>query len=58
LGNTPTVARASYVDGRIIDLYSDGRTIARALTRIDRLPDGDPRRQASLERAVLRLLSE
>jgi DNA topoisomerase-1 len=58
LGNTPTVARASYVDGRIIDLYSDGRTIARALTRIDRLPDGDPRRQASLERAVLRLLSQ
>ena len=24
LGNTPTVARASYVDSRIIDLFEDG----------------------------------
>lgn len=24
LGNTPTVARASYVDPRLIDLYQDG----------------------------------
>jgi DNA topoisomerase-1 len=26
LGNTPTVARASYVDPRVIDLYEDGHT--------------------------------
>jgi DNA topoisomerase IB len=25
LGNTPTVARASYVDPRVVDLYHDGR---------------------------------
>ena len=27
LGNTPAVARASYVDPRVIDLYDDGVTI-------------------------------
>jgi DNA topoisomerase I len=31
LGNTPAVARASYVDPRIVDLYYDGKTIAPAL---------------------------
>jgi DNA topoisomerase I len=31
LGNTPAVARASYVDPRIVDLYLDGKTIAPAL---------------------------
>ncbi|WP_327004790.1 DNA topoisomerase IB [Dactylosporangium sp. NBC_01737] len=29
LGNTPAVARASYVDPRVVDLYSDGVTIPR-----------------------------
>ena len=27
LGNTPAVARASYVDPRVVDLFHDGRTI-------------------------------
>ncbi len=27
LGNTPSVARGSYVDPRILDQYDDGRTI-------------------------------
>src|SRR5947208_16152619 len=31
LGNTPTIARASYVDDRVIDLYQDGKTIRTAL---------------------------
>ena len=31
LGNTPAVARASYIDPRIIGLYEDGHTIAPAL---------------------------
>ena len=34
LGNTPTIARASYVDDRVIDLYLDDKTIRTALTRI------------------------
>ena len=31
LGNTPAVARASYVDPRLIDLFNDGITIDPAL---------------------------
>lgn len=58
LGNTPTVARASYVDGRVIDLYEDGRTISAALARIQKWPPEHPQRQTSLERAVLRLLAD
>jgi DNA topoisomerase-1 len=32
LGNTPTVARASYVDPRLVDLFNDGITIDPRLT--------------------------
>jgi DNA topoisomerase-1 len=49
LGNTPAVARASYVDPRVVDLFLRGRTID--LPRRCR-PDG-PR----AERAVLELLA-
>ncbi|MEP6666519.1 MAG: DNA topoisomerase IB, partial [Nocardioidaceae bacterium] len=54
LGNTPAVARGSYVDPRVLDLYEDGTTIARALQRAPRHPQ---RRQLHLEKAVLRMLS-
>ncbi|MGI8879365.1 MAG: DNA topoisomerase IB [Jatrophihabitans sp.] len=57
LGNTPTVARASYVDQRIIDLYYDGVTIERAVGTADKLRARDPRRQEILERAVVRILA-
>jgi len=53
LGNTRAIAKASYVDPRVIDLYDDGETIADAVRR--RYRDRD-KRQAALERAVLRLL--
>jgi DNA topoisomerase I len=33
LGNTPAVAKASYVDPRVVDLYCDGVTIAPLLAR-------------------------
>jgi DNA topoisomerase IB len=55
LGNTPTIARSSYVDPRVIDLYEDGSTIASAVRRDYATPD---ERQTALERAVLRLLAE
>jgi DNA topoisomerase I len=55
LGNTPTIARSSYVDPRVLDLYEDGVTIAGAVGRGHRDPDA---RQAALERAVRRLLTE
>jgi DNA topoisomerase IB len=56
LGNTPTVARASYVDERVIDRYRAGETIAPALVRAESLPLGDLRRTEREERAVLRLI--
>ena len=55
LGNTPTVARASYVDPRIIDRFEDGVTIAPTLHRLGRRMAPGPRRD-KIERAVLRLL--
>lgn len=53
LGNTPSVARSSYVDPRVVDLYADGITIAPALSDLDDWP-GDNR--DSIEAAVLDLL--
>ncbi len=53
LGNSPTIARSSYVDPRVIDLYEDGVTIKSVPSR--RLKDPDAR-QAAMEKAVLRLL--
>jgi DNA topoisomerase-1 len=56
LGNTPTVARASYVDPRVVDLYHHG-------TVID-LPDAggdivtDEKARAQAEQAVLELLDD
>ena len=53
LGNTPTVAKNSYIDPRIVDLYESGSTIAEVANRPYRTPAA---RQASLEKAVLELL--
>lgn len=53
LGNTPTLARSSYVDPRVIDAYEEGRTIERATSR---RYDTVDERQAALERATLKLI--
>lgn len=53
LGNTPALARSSYVDPRVVEAYESGRTIGAAARRTH--PTADDR-QAALERAVLRLL--
>lgn len=53
LGNTPTVARSSYIDPRVIDAYDAGLTIGEAIRRRYGSPQA---RQAGLERAVLELL--
>jgi DNA topoisomerase IB len=55
LGNTPTLARSSYVDPRVIDAYHRGKTIADATRRSY---DTTDERQAALERATLKLLRE
>jgi DNA topoisomerase IB len=55
LGNTPAIAKASYVDPRVIDLYEGGTTIAAAVRRKHRTPEA---RQAALEKAVLTMLTD
>jgi DNA topoisomerase IB len=56
LGNTPAVAKASYVDPRVVDRFENGETVADALGD---LADADGTRdvQRTLEQAVCRLLS-
>jgi DNA topoisomerase IB len=55
LGNTPALARSSYVDPRVVDAYYRGKTIVNATRRTFDTPD---ERQAALERATLKLLRE
>ncbi|WP_308126201.1 DNA topoisomerase IB [Nonomuraea ceibae] len=57
LGNTPTVARSSYVDPRVIEAYERGRTIAGALTELGADVDhGMLATHGTVERAVIDLL--
>jgi DNA topoisomerase IB len=56
LGNTPAVARSSYVDPRVLDRFLEGETIAPALKGVvpGELPH--PAVQRRVERAVLELI--
>ncbi len=53
LGNTPAIARSSYIDPRVLDRWEAGESIAAAATRSYRTPQ---QRQAAVEAAVLELL--
>jgi DNA topoisomerase I len=56
LGNTPAVARASYIDPRVFDRYREGKTIAHALPLV--AEDGDATAiQGPVEEAVLDLIT-
>jgi DNA topoisomerase I len=55
LGNTPAVARASYIDPRVFDRYRDGVTIGGALPLVAENGDA-PAIQGPIEDAVLDLL--
>jgi DNA topoisomerase-1 len=55
LGNTPTVARSSYIDPRVFDRYSDGQTIPLELVAAE--PDALAI-QGPVEDAVLELLED
>ena len=58
LGNTPAVARASYIDPRVIRHYENGRTIAAVLGDLGRDSDfGDLSTRGRAESAVLKLLA-
>jgi DNA topoisomerase I len=52
LGNTPAVARASYIDPRVFDRFRDGQAIAPGLVGAD---EGTAI-QGAVEEAVLDLL--
>jgi DNA topoisomerase I len=55
LGNTPAVARSSYVDPRVVDGYESGLTIAAGARRANRTRvPGE--RQAILENSTARLI--
>ncbi len=56
LGNTPAVAKASYVDPRVVDRFENGETVAGALGGLDDA-EGTRDTQRVLEQAVCRLLS-
>jgi DNA topoisomerase IB len=55
LGNTPAVARNSYIDPRVFDRYRDGVTIRRKLELVGIVPDATAI-QGPVEEAVLDLL--
>src|ERR1700722_12928396 len=58
LGNTPAVARTSYIDARVIARYEDGITIASSLADLGKGREfGDVATKGHAEKALLRLLS-
>jgi DNA topoisomerase IB len=56
LGNTPTVARNSYIDPRVFDRFRDGLTIGGVLTELGTDPHGTAI-QGDVEDAVLDLVT-
>jgi DNA topoisomerase-1 len=58
LGNTPAVARRSYIDPRVFDRYQGGHTVATTLRSVAELEVADDRTRNRVERAVLELLAE
>ena len=59
LGNTPAVARSSYIDPRVFDRYLSGWTIGPAVAKARGETDiGHPSARRPIEKAVLDLISE
>jgi DNA topoisomerase IB len=58
LGNTPAVARRSYIDPRVFDRYLSGWTIAAELERVEDLEVAGDRVRTRVEAAVIDLLVE
>jgi DNA topoisomerase IB len=57
LGNTPAVARKSYIDARVIDRYDDGSTVGKALAALgEESEPGELATAGPVEKAVVRLL--
>lgn len=59
LGNTPAVARSSYIDPRVFDRFRSGWTISGAIGTLGEDVDlGAPSTQGAIEGAVLELLAD
>jgi DNA topoisomerase-1 len=58
LGNTPAVARASYIDPRVFDRFDGGVTISGALPELMEDWASQPEVQQAVEEAVLDLLED
>ena len=58
LGNTPAVARKSYVDPRVVELYERGITIAPALRELGSADLAEAKIRGAVERAVHTLLTD
>ena len=58
LGNTPTVARSSYIDPRVFDRYRSGVTISGVLGELGDVEGSEPSTQAHVEAGVLDLLED
>ena len=57
LGNTPAVARGSYIDPRVFDRFLSGWTVAGELRRIEKRGLAQEERRAAIELAVLDLIA-
>ena len=55
LGNTPAVARASYIDPRIFDRFNDGLVVDATIAAAE---DDEPAIQGAVEQAVLDLIAD
>jgi DNA topoisomerase-1 len=58
LGNTPAVARNSYIDPRVFDRFDSGWTIGGVVADVGDADLGSPLRRARIEKAVLDLIEE
>lgn len=58
LGNTPAVARSSYIDPRVFDRFDAGLTISGALEHVGELDLDDPATHGAVEDAVLDLIAD
>jgi DNA topoisomerase-1 len=56
LGNTPTIARSSYIDPRVFDRFDGGLTIAGVLPELAEDTSAWPNLQGAIEAAVLDLI--
>jgi DNA topoisomerase-1 len=57
MGNTPAVCRASYIDPRVFDRFTEGLVVDLTQLDVDRI-DGDDEAREGVERAVLDLLED